>query len=108
MLECLSDNDWLKGSVVSKIRVDINGLISAEGKRSPKDFFLTFGSNTECDNLLYGLFGFQICSLLHSDLTERVDVHSGVGKVNGIVFDFDFLGGVIDNTLDSDKNFHFG
>ena len=108
MLDCLSDNDWLKGSVVSKIRVDINGLISAEGKRGPENLFLAFGPDTECDNLLYSLFGFEICSLLHSDLAEWVDVHSGVGKINRVVFDFDFLGGVIDYTFDSDKDFHFG
>jgi hypothetical protein len=107
MFKRLSNDNGLKGCVMSKVRVDINGLISTKGKRSPKDFFLAFGANTECDNLLYNLFSFEIRSLLHGDLAEGIDIHSGVSQVNRIIFDFDFLRGVIDNTLDSDKDFHF-
>jgi hypothetical protein len=106
MFESLSNNDGLKGGVVPKISVNINGFISTEGKRGPEYFFLAFGADTEGDNLIDGFFSFEIGCLLHGDLAEGVDVHSGVGQVNRVVFDFDFLRGVIDNSFDSDKDFH--
>lgn len=104
----MSDDDGLEGSIVSEIGVDINGFVSTEGERCPEYFFLSFWSDTDGDNFFDCFFGFKIGSLLHGDFAEGVDIHSGVGEVNGVVFDFDFLWGVVDDTFDSDKNFHKG
>ena len=91
MHDCLSYNEGLKSSVVSQISVNVDSFISTDSKRSPQYFFLSFRSNTEGYNFFDNLFGFEIGSLLHGDLAERIDVHSGIGKVYGVVLNLNLL-----------------
>lgn len=72
-----------------EISVNIDSFICPKSKRSPEDFLFTFGSNAEGKNFLNLFFGFEVGSFLHGNFTEGVDIHSGVGKVNLFVFDFD-------------------
>jgi hypothetical protein len=91
---------------VSKISIDIDGFISTDGKWSPKNFLLTLWAYAHGHNFLDNFFSLEVGSLLHGDFTEGVDVQSGVGKVNIVILDLNFLRSVIDNSFNSNKNLH--
>lgn len=50
-----------------------------------------FGSNADGDDFVNSFFCFKICSFLHGDFAERVDIHTSVGKVDSVVLYFDLL-----------------
>jgi len=76
---------------MSKIGIDVNSFVSTQGKWSPQDFLLPFGTDTQSNNLFNNFFSLEIGSLLHSNLTKRIDVHSGIVKIDFALFYFYLL-----------------
>ena len=58
---------------------------------------LPFGADAERDDLFDNLFFFKVRCFLHCDFTKRIDVHTCVGEIDVVVFDFDLI--VVDGTF---------
>jgi hypothetical protein len=46
------------------------------------------GTDADSDDLFDGLLSLEVGCLLHGDFAKGIDIHASVGKLDGVVLDF--------------------